>query len=194
MGNGGKGPPVAFGLIALVLAAAIALGSCSHSRRIVSGADGATSTSAAIPTTSTVAPARTEDAVVSAYRASWAAWYAAVQVANPDAPDIAATTTGNLLAHTRQVLQALQASGERIKAAAGVMPIDSRQPHVVQLQSDTSAVLVDCYLDNTVRYDAAGHAIGETQPTFFSATATMVLEHGAWKVATLQLRKNGCRA
>jgi len=182
--------------MALAVASVVALGACSHSRRIESGSAPTTpvTTSAIQATTSVVSAAARDDAVVAAYRAHWAAWYTAVQVADSNVPAIGATTTGDLLAHTRQELDAMRTSGERVKAEAGLTPIDSRQTRVVQFSSATSAVIVDCYIDNTIRYDAAGHAIGDTQPTFFSATATMVVEQGTWKVANLQLRKNGCRA
>jgi hypothetical protein len=64
----------------------------------------------------------------------------------------------------------------------------------LRFQNDTTALLADCYVDNTVRYDATGKPIGSTQPTFFGATATLVLANGAWKVASLQLKKDACRA
>jgi hypothetical protein len=172
------------------------LGGCSHGKVLDDRTALTRSTSAtgASTTTSTQAPTSREAAVTAAYRAHWDAWYAAVQVANADLPAIAATMTGNLLDHTRQELATMRTSGERIKGDPGVPPIDFRDPPVVQFPSAGTAVLVDCVLDNTVRYDAAGRAVGETKPTLFSATATVVLEQGAWKVATLQLRKNGCRA
>jgi hypothetical protein len=182
--------------VTILSVATIALGGCSHGKVLDSRTALTRSTSAteASTTTSTQPPTSREAAVTAAYRAHWDAWYAAVQVANADLPAIAATMTGNLLDHTRQELATMRTSGERIKGDSGVPPIESRQTPVVQLQSETAAVLVDCYVDNTARYDAAGHALGDTKPTLFSATATVVLEQGTWKVATLQLRKNGCRA
>src|SRR5581483_4870480 len=93
MGNGGNGRPVAFGLIALALASVVVLGGCSHSRRIESGsAPRTTPTTSAIETTTSVVSATARDeAVVAAYRAHWAAWYSAVQVADPTSPGISAT-------------------------------------------------------------------------------------------------------
>jgi hypothetical protein len=131
--------------------------------------------------------------VVAAYRAHWAAWYQAAQAADPELPAIAATTTGSFLERTRQEIGAMRSSGERVRGDAGVPPIDSKTARVVRFESDASAVLVDCYVDNTVRYDAAGKPVGSTDPTFFAATATIVRVDDAWKVASLQLKKDGCR-
>jgi hypothetical protein len=150
-------------------------------------------TTTSTPATSTSAPSR-EQQVVAAYRAHWAAWYAAAQVPDPELPAIALTTTGSLLEHTRRELEDMRTRGEKVKGDSGVAPIDVRQPRVVQFQTDTSAVLSDCYVDNTVRYDASGQPIGSTQPTFFAATATLVQVDGTWRVASLQLRKDACRA
>lgn len=101
---------------------------------------------------------------------------------------------GNHLEVTRAEFSRMRSSGERIGSVGGAAPIESRQPRVVRFENDTSALLTDCYVDNTVRYDAADKPIGSTEPTFFGATATLVLANGAWKVASLQLEKNACRA
>jgi hypothetical protein len=182
------------GLLALV--AAVGLAGCSSDPEVNSepGAVPSTTAGADSGTSTTAAPTSREDAVVAGYRAHWEAWYAAAQIPDPDLPALAATMTATHLERTRAELARMRNAGERIKSDAGVLPIDIRQSRVVQFQSDTAAVLSDCYVDNTVRYDAAGKAIGGTEPTFFSATATVVLAEGTWKVASLQLEKDACRA
>jgi hypothetical protein len=175
-------------------AAFIIAGACSSDNGVTTSpltTDRATTTSAA-QATSTTPPTR-EAEVIAAYRAHWEAWYAAAQIPDPALPAIAQTTTGSLLEHTHRELEAMRAKGERVKGDPGVAAIDVRQPRVLQFQSETTAILSDCYLDNTVRYDSAGKAIGTTEPTYFAATATIVRVDAAWKVASLQLRKGACR-
>lgn len=204
IGEGGTvtrrfGQPLSSGLLAVVLTFGLVVSGCSGGNSGIQASppsQNATSSSSAVSDalTSTSTAGSRDAAVIAGYEAHWAAWYAAVQAANASLPSISATTTGNLLAHTLQEIQAMQSSGERIKGDPGVPPIEFRQPRVARFESDTTAIVGDCVLDHTVRYDAAGHPIGETQPTFFSVTATVVYEQGAWKVAALQLGKNGCRA
>ncbi|MDQ1374571.1 MAG: hypothetical protein QOJ09_1909, partial [Actinomycetota bacterium] len=114
--------------------------------------------------------------------------------ADPALPRIASTMAGSLLARTRAEMEELRSKGERVRGDPRVLPIDSRQPHVLRFETETTALLVDCYVDNTVRYDAGGKPIGTTEPTFFAATATVVFDNGAWKVSSLQLKRDGCRA
>lgn len=181
------------GLLAVV--AVVGLAGCSSDPEVNSEADAPSTTAATDSATSTTAASTSrDDAVVAGYRAHWEAWYAAAQIPDPQLPVIAATMTGSLLESTRREVGELRSKGERVKGDPGVPPIDIRQARVVQFQSDTTAILTDCYLDNTVRYDAAGQPIGVTEPTFFSARATVVFAEGTWKVASLQLEKGACRA
>lgn len=182
------------GLLALV--AAIALAGCSSDPEVNSEPEATPPTTAAADSVSSTTAASTsrEEAVVAGYRAHWDAWYAAAQIPDPNLPSIPTTMWATHLEGTRAELARMRDAGERIKGDPGVPPIDIRRPRVVQFQADTTAILADCFLDNTVRYDAEGEPIGETEPTFFSATAAVVLVDGNWKVASLQLRKNACRA
>lgn len=199
MNSGGSWGGVAVRLVAAALGL-LTLVACGGSSDEVNSAPPSTSSTSAVGGVSTTPPesvppdAPREVEVIAAYRAHWAAWYEAAQVADPELPAIAATTTGSFLERTRQEIGAMRSSGERVRGDAGVPPIDSKGARVVRFESDASAVLVDCYVDNTVRLDAAGKPIGSTEPTFFSATATVVRADGAWKVASLQLKKDGCRA
>ena len=194
MGTGELQRPLARALLALVVASGLV--GCSSDPEVNSEVDRTSSTTATADsaTSTTAAPGSREDAVVAGYRAHWEAWYAAAQIADPDLPSIAATMFATHLERTRAELARMKDAGERIKGDAGVPPIDIRQARVAQFQSDTTAILSDCYIDNTVRYDAAGNPIGGTEPTFFSATATVVLADGKWKVASLQLEKDACHA
>ena len=196
MGTGDfRRPPVArLGLLALV--AAIGLAGCSSDPEVNSepGATPSTTAAASSATSTTAASTSREDSVIAGYQAHWEAWYAAAQIPDPNLPSISATMHATHLERTRAELALMRDAGERIKGDPGVPPIDIRQPRVVQFQSDTTAVLSDCYIDNTIRYDAAGKPVGGTEPTFFSATATLVLVEGTWKVASLQLEKDACRA
>ena len=193
MGTGDFQRVVLTRLCALVSAAVLGLGACSADNDVKSSSAPTTTTTPPAQATTTTAPTR-EAQVIAGYRAHWDAWYAAAQIPDPSLPAIATTTTGSLLAHTRGELEEMRAKGERVKGDPGAAPIDIRQPRVVEFQSDTTAILSDCYVDNTVRYDAQGNAIGGTEPTFFAATATIVLVDGTWRVASLQLRKDACRA
>lgn len=192
--RGGHGVLLAAVALFLVTAVACSSGNADEDGEPRASQSTTTTASTSLTTTTTAEPPSREEAVVAGYRAHWAAWYAAAQAADPDVPAIAATTTGSFLEKTRAEIAAMRSSGERVRGDPGVPPIDSRQVRVAQFQSETTAVVVDCYVDNTVRYDAGGKPIGSTEPTFFSATATLVLADGTWKVASLQLKKDGCRA
>ena len=196
MGTGDFQRPLVARLGLLALVAAIGLAGCSSDPEVNSepGATLSSTTTAVSASSTTAAPTSREDAVVAGYRAHWEAWYAAAQIPDPDLRSIPATMTATHLERTRTELVRMRSAGERIKGDAGVPPIDIRRARVVQFQSDTTAILSDCYIDNTVRYDTAGKPIGGTEPTFFLATATVVLAEGKWKVASLQLEKDACRA
>ena len=145
-------------------------------------------TSSSTPTsasTSTTDPAGS--AVLTAYRAGWAAFEQALATANPTDPALAATMVEPQLQSVKANLLADQVHG---MVGRGTTTL---HPKVVSL-SATTATVVDCaYSTAELVYKATGKPVPPvTPPENDGVRSTLVLVSGTWKVYKQAVTDGSC--
>ena len=161
------------GIVFCALLAA-ALAGCGSSRADSSRHPSST----AISPTTTSATSPTAAAVLSAYRAGWAAFAHALADANPEDPELAATMVDPELQQVKANLLADQRQG---MVGRGTTTL---HPKIAAL-SATSATVTDCaYSTAELVYRATGKPVPPvTPPENDGVTSTLVLTGGSWKVS-----------
>lgn len=171
--------------VVAALAGLCLLSGCSNSPTSADSGAHSTSTSSIPPVSSsaptTVTPTTTTSpalAVLSAYRASWAAFEHALADANPEDPELPATMVDPQLQSVKANLLADQREG-----IVGRGPT-TLHPKITAL-SATSATVVDCaYSTAELVYQATGKPVPPiTPPENDGVISTLVLSGGAWKVS-----------
>lgn len=180
--------------VTVLTAIGIACASCGGSPAAVSN----TSTSSARATSTppaTTASARAatttlpavDVAILTAYRAGWAAFEAAEASANPFDPQLAATMVNPLLHQVEGYLVADHEEG-----IVGRGPI-ALHPHVLSATAATATVLDCSYSASYLVYRRTGKQVPPvTGPEHVGVKATLVLEGSTWKVRSQQLTEGSC--
>ena len=181
--------------IAATLSLSLALSACASTP---SGAPSTTGTKApiastSIPATTTSLPvtsttlAPTSAAVLSAYRAGWAAFEHALTTANPSDPELAATMVDPQLRGVRANLFADKRAG---MVARGTFTL---HPKITAL-SATTATVVDCaYSTAELIYATSGKPVPPvTPPENDGVRATLVLSGSTWKVYKQTVTEGTC--
>lgn len=168
----------------LVIAASLALllAACGGSGAHKSG-DGPSTTS------SSTTIASTTTAVLSAYRAGWAAYENALATANAYDPALPATMTDPLLQKVRGNLLSDQNAG--IVGRGGFQ----LNPRVTSMTATTARV-TDCSFSNSeLVYAKTGKPVPPvTPPEHDFVQATLVLVNGTWKVSQQTVTEGKCPA
>ena len=177
-------------LVACGVAAGVVMASCGGS----GASDGShpTTTSAksttttSLPVTSTTL-APTSAAVLSAYRAGWAAFEHALTTANPSDPELAATMVDPQLQGVKANLFADKRAG---MVARGTFTL---HPKITAL-SATTATVVDCaYSTAELIYATTGKPVPPvTPPENDGVRSTLVLSGSTWKVSKQTVTDGTC--
>lgn len=160
---------------------------------VLSACGGGTSKAEPHSSTTSSAPASTtssaDAAVLSAYRAAWAAFLNAARGANPADPALAATMTGPQLQGVKANLLADQRQGI---VGRGSFTL---HPKVVSITGPTATV-VDCvYSTAELVYKVTGKPVPPvTPPENDGVRATLVLAGGTWKVDKQTVTDGKCAA
>jgi hypothetical protein len=176
--------------IAATLSLSLALSACASTP---SGAPSTTGTKAPIAstsipaTTTTTTLAPTSAAVLSAYRAGWAAFEHALTTANPSDPELAATMVDPQLLSVKANLFADKRAG---MVARGTFTL---HPKITAL-SATTATVVDCaYSTAELIYATTGKPVPPvTPPENDGVRATLVLSGSTWKVSKQTVTDGTC--
>jgi len=140
------------------------------------------------PTTTTV-PSATTAAVLTAYRAGWAAYENALSTANPLDPALKATMVNPLL---HEVIGNLVTDNQEGIVGKGPIQLD---PHVSSLNA-SSATVLDCpYSASLLIYKKTGKQVPPiTKPEHDAVKATLVLDGSTWKVKSQDITEGSCPA
>ena len=176
--------------IAATLSLSLALSACGSTP---SGAPSTTGTKAPIAstsipaTTTTTTLAPTSAAVLSAYRAGWAAFEHALTTANPSDPELAATMVDPQLQGVKANLFADKRAG---MVARGTFTL---HPKITAL-SATTATVVDCaYSTAELIYATTGKPVPPvTPPENDGVRSTLVLSGSTWKVSKQTVTDGTC--
>ncbi len=125
-----------------------------------------------------------EQEVLAAYLASWEAWDAATDPANPELPGLAETSTGPALKAAVDQIAAWRASGR-----VAHDPEDSISEHRAEVVSvdGQEATVRDCSIDDgLVVIAATGEVVNDAIETI-DFEASMVIEAGRWKLSSLKV-------
>jgi hypothetical protein len=177
----GQGRRVGGATLAAALAGLCALAGCSGSPNADSLGH-PTTTSASSSTTTTVATSTSTTtptaAVLTAYRAGWAAFEHALADANPEDPELPAAMVDPELQQVKANLLADQQHG---MIGRGTFTLHPK----VTAQSAASATVVDCaYSTAELVYQTTGKPVPPvTPPENDGVTSTLVLSGGTWKVS-----------
>ena len=145
---------------------------------------GITPTSAVVTTTTVDA---TEAAVLDGYRAFWAAYLKAGDPMDPKHPDLVATATGAQLDQVRRAFLARLAGGEVIRGK--IEP----HPKLAGPVQGSTAVVADCYVDDSHLFDAAtGAQKDDPAVETHQVRAEMTLVDSSWRVAAIRPESKGC--
>ena len=178
-------------MVIAALAGMCVLAGCSSSTGAAAGRPTASASRSTTTTPSGSASTTTTpssmSAVLTAYRAEWAAFEQALADANPEDPRLAATMVnpqlqsvkGNILADQRQGM-----------VGQGTFTLHPK----VTAMSTTSATVVDCaYSTAELVYKATGKpAPPVTPPENDGVTSTLILTGGSWKVSKQTVTDGKC--
>lgn len=175
-------------LIGMSVAVVMAGGACTKadggSSPTSSATTGTTPTSAVVTTTMADA---TEAAVLDGYRAFWAAYLKAGDPMDPKHPDLVATATGAQLDQVRRAFLARLAGGEVIRGK--IEP----HPKLAGPVQGSTAVVADCYVDDSHLFDAAtGAQKDDPAVETHQVRAEMTLVDSSWRVAAIRPESKGC--
>ena len=176
--------------IAATLSLSLALSACASTP---SGAPSTTGTKASIAstsipaTTTTTTLAPTSAAVLSAYRAGWAAFEHALTTANPSDPELAATMVDPQLQGVKANLFADKRAG---MVARGTFTL---HPKITALSATTATVLDCAYSTAELIYATTGKPVPPvTPPENDGVRATLVLSGSTWKVSKQTVTDGTC--
>jgi hypothetical protein len=124
-----------------------------------------------------------EAAVLAAYQGYWDTWLAANDPPNPDHPDLAKYATGAALAKVRESVRNHQQLRQVVR-----LPSNSAWRHevVVSRVDSTSAVVIDCNVDDSLLIDEPSGRILNDAVASISTTAVLNRVDGLWRVASVE--------
>lgn len=135
-----------------------------------------------VPTTTSRADAEQE--VLDAYLASWDAYTAASDPADPDFPGLAETSTGPALDQAKEQLAAYQFTGRIGRDPEG--SIAEHRAEVTSVVGDKATVR-DCNVDDgEIVVAATGEVVNDLVATVLFE-GSMVVEDGRWKLRSLNV-------
>lgn len=138
--------------------------------------------------TTTTAPLSPEDEVIRDYEAASAAFSAAANPPDPDAPDLAAHFTGSSLTRYQTTLRSLQEAGAYAENSVEHRVVD------VLIVGETARVQ-DCFVDTTEQFSAAtGESLGGASTTTMHVDVELQRVDDVWKVAERTERNDPCPA
>ncbi len=144
----------------------------------------ASTTASTAPTSTTMSRAEIEQAVLDAYLASWDAYTAASDPADPGFPGLAETSTGPALERAQEQLAAYQFTGRVGRDPEG--SIAEHRAEVVSVQGDEATVR-DCNIDDgQIVIAATGEVVNDLVATVLFE-GSMVVEDGRWKLRSLDV-------
>jgi len=129
--------------------------------------------------------------IVSAWIAAQQAFEEAARSANPDEPELAATTIPPLLPWSESLLRRMRSAGQ-----VGRGPVQLGRPQVVA-QQDGEARVQSCVHDEEIVISAATGVPAPGDPgqvDFLWITSTMQLTSSGWKLATQTVEVGQCHA
>lgn len=172
-------------MVSVGLVVAVAAAGCTKdSGRLPASTSTTVATTAGVTTTTVDA---TEAAVLAGYRAFWVAYLKAADPMDPKHPDLAATATGAQLDQVARSFLALMIGGEVIRGR--IEP----HPQLAGPVQGTTAMLNDCYVDDSYVFDAAtGTQKGDPAVVTQQVKVEMALVGTAWKVAAVRHEAKGC--
>lgn len=181
--RGGDDPPAGpRRLLVVVASLVLLLAGCSGSGGHPAGDGPATTAS---PSTAVATAA----AVLSAYRAGWAAYENALATANAYDPALQATMTNPLLQRVRGNLLSDQNAG--IVGRGGVQ----LNPRVASMTATTASVTDCSFSSSKLVYAKTGKPVPPvTPPEHDYVQATLVLVNGTWKVSQQTVTEGKCPA
>jgi hypothetical protein len=136
----------------------------------------------------TTAPLSPEDEVIRDYEAASAAFSAAANPPNPDAPELAEHFTGSSLTRYQTTLRSLQEAG-----ATAENSVEHRVLNVT-IVGETAQVQ-DCFVDTTEQFSATtGESLGGASTTTMHVDVELQRVDGVWKVAERTERNDPCPA
>ena len=127
----------------------------------------------------------------SAWIAAQQAFEEAARSANPDEPELAATTIPPLLPWSESLLRKMRSAGQ-----VGRGPVQLGRPQVV-VQQDAEARVQSCVHDEEIVISAATGVPAPGDPghvDFLWITSTMQLTASGWKLATQTVEVGQCHA
>ncbi len=130
--------------------------------------------------TSTTAALDSEQAAIAAYNAYWAAFVAAQDPPDPDAPGLAALASGEALQVDRDLIAAQLDRGERVETDVTTQP-------VVEVFEPGAAVLTDCITGTTTVFAIASGEVVRAEPPYTAGFRTTLRFEDARWVVTLRL-------
>jgi len=174
-------------VLVVVVSMSLALSACGSSPSV------APSTTRAKPAATTSIPATsttldpTAVAILTSYRAEWAAFEQALSTANAADPALAATMVAPMLQEVRRNLVSDQVNG--IVGRGGVQ----LHPRVTQL-TPTSATVVDCeFSTSELIYSNSGKPVPPVTPSEHDGVrATLTLVGSTWKVSDQTVTEGTC--
>lgn len=176
--------------LGVLMVLGFALAACSDSDDSMDGRARPSVEETATTTTATTMAAapKPEEAILAGYRGFWDAYIAAADPMNPEDPRLIAHATGDELETVQKAFLARRSAGEVIRGELDLAPV------VEMIAADArSATVIDCYLDRTGIYDAASGARKDTESGVrHRIRVQMVIHDGAWKVASVALKGDGC--
>ncbi|HEY6532016.1 MAG TPA: hypothetical protein VIY72_06915, partial [Acidimicrobiales bacterium] len=133
-------------------------------------------------TTTTTAPTE-EEAILAAYQGYWDTWLKANDPPDPDHPDLVNYATGAALENARLAIANHQRLGQVIR-----LPADSQISSLAEVDSleVSVATVSDCATDDSKLLDAATGIVLDGEEATFRFEASMHLEDGEWRVATVE--------
>lgn len=172
-------------VLSLTAVVSLAAPGCSKDE---SSGDAATSTAVTTSTTAaTTTTTSVEEAVLSGYRAFWAAYLRAGDPMNPEHPDLVATAINPELEQVQRAFLARLAGGEVIRGSI------ENNPRLEGAPAGNTATVIDCAVDNSRVVNAT---TGAEQPVtgdnHHLMRVEMSLVDGVWKVRTVNRVSDGC--
>jgi hypothetical protein len=129
--------------------------------------------------------------VISAWLAAEVAFEQAALTADPDEPDLAATTVAPQLAWSQSLLAQMQSSGEVSRG-----PVDHGHPQILAQRASVATVQSCMHDAEVVVSSVTGQPVPDEagQVDFELFTSTMVQTDTGWKLATQTVGVDSCHA
>jgi hypothetical protein len=147
------------------------------------------STTTTVPTSTTTPTSATDAAVLTAYRAAWAAYDQASKTANPFDPTLPATMINPILEQVKKGLVSDEVGG--IVAVGS----STHAPRIYALSATESTVLDCAFSRSFLVYKATGKQVPPiTKPEHDGIRATLTLVGSTWKVSQQTVMEGKCPA